>query len=155
MLHQVFLNTRRTPTSAAAEGRTAGNALGQSWCLLNNRAGSEFMDKVRASEFWADIRPCVHIHDAQYYLIREDLEVLAYANEHLVTAVRWQNHPLIAHPDVKLGGELSIFHPTWVDEITLPNAAITPESIQDAVDAEMADRQKKAAEKAAKLKEAA
>lgn len=152
-LHQVFLNTRRTPTSAAAEGRTAGNALGQSWCLLNNRAGSEFMAKVRASEFWADIRPCVHIHDAQYYLIREDLEALAFANEHLVTAVRWQDHPLIAHPEVKLGGELSIFHPTWVEEITLPNAAITSDSIQDAVDQAMAERQKKAAEKAAKLKE--
>lgn len=138
MLHQVFLGTRRTPTAAAAEGRTAGNALGQSWCLLNNRAGSEFMGKVRSGAFWRDIRPCAHIHDAQYYLMREDPAVLAYANIHLVKAVQWQNHPLIQHPQVKLGGELSIFYPTWAKEITLPNSAVTPEAIEEVVAKAMA-----------------
>ena len=35
LLHQVIRGNRRTPYEAEAEGRTAGNALGQSWCLLN------------------------------------------------------------------------------------------------------------------------
>lgn len=123
LLHQVIRKTRKTPYEAEAEGRTAGNALGQSWCLLNSRAGSEFMGKVRESEYRLDIRPCAQIHDAQYFLIREDISALAYTNEHLVEAVYWQNDPAIAHPDVKLGGELSIFHPSWCEEIVIPNGA--------------------------------
>lgn len=123
LLHQVVRKTRKTPREADAEGRTAGNALGQSWCLLNSRAASEFMGKVRVSRFREDIRPCAHIHDAQYYLIREDLDALEFTNEHLVEAVNWQNHPDIAHPEVGLGGELSVFFPTWCEETTIPNGA--------------------------------
>lgn len=123
LLHQVVRGTSRTPYEAEAEGRTAGNALGQSWCLLNSRAASEFLGVVRSSQFRLDIRPCAQIHDAQYYLIREDIEVLKFVNEHLVKAVEWQDHPDIAHPEVKLGGELSIFYPSWKDELTIPNRA--------------------------------
>lgn len=127
LLHQVILNTKRTPFEAAAEGRTAGNALGQSWCLLNSRAASEFMKKVRSSKFRTKIRPCAHIHDAQYYLIPDDIEVLMYMNEHLVKAVEWQNDPEIYHKDVKLGGELSIFYPNWSTELVIPNKATETE----------------------------
>ncbi len=127
LLHQVILNTRRTPFEAAAEGRTAGNALGQSWCLLNSRAASEFMGKVRKSKYRTKIRPCAHIHDAQYYLIPDDIEVLMYMNEHLVKAVEWQNDPEIYHDQVKLGGELSIFYPNWSTELVIPNNATETE----------------------------
>lgn len=123
LLRQVVRGTSKTPHEAEAEGRTAGNALGQSWCLLNSRAASEFMGKVRKSKFRYDIRPCAHIHDAQYYLMRDDLAALMYTNEHLVKAVEWQDHPAIAHPEVKLGGELSIFWPSWAEELSLPNGA--------------------------------
>lgn len=123
LLAQVLRGTCKTPYEAEAEGRTAGNALGQSWCLLNNRAGSEFMRKVRASEFRLDIRPSIHIHDAQYFMIRDNMDTLQYTNEHLVKAVNWQNHPDITHPDVGLGGELSLFYPTWANEIEIPNHA--------------------------------
>jgi DNA polymerase-1 len=120
-LKQVVYGNKRTPSAAAAEGRSAGNALGQSWCLLNNRAASEFMEKVRKSEFRLDIRPCAHIHDAQYYLIRDDLEAVTYTNVELVKAVQWQDDPAIFHAEVKLGGELSVFYPTWKEEISIPN----------------------------------
>ena len=121
LLKQVIRGNSKTPFEAEAEGRTAGNALGQSWCLLNSRAASEFMSKVRDSKYRLDIRPSAHIHDAQYYLIRDDSDVFAYTNEHLVKAVEWQDHPDIQHPAVKLGGELSIFYPSWEKEITIPN----------------------------------
>lgn len=121
LLHQVIRGNRRTPYEAEAEGRTAGNALGQSWCLLNSRAGSEFMAKVRTSQHRLSIRPCAQIHDAQYYLIRDDLAPLLYTNEHLVKAVNWNDHPDIYHPEVGLGGELSIFYPDWSKEIEIPN----------------------------------
>jgi DNA polymerase-1 len=123
LLKQVIRRTSKTPYEAEAEGRSAGNALGQSWCLLNSRAGVEFNARVRKSDYRLDIRPCSQIHDAQYFLIREDLRAVAYANKHLVAATRWQEHPDIAHDEVKLGGELGIFYPTWVEEITLPNGA--------------------------------
>lgn len=120
-LKQVVFGNKRTPSAAAAEGRSAGNALGQSWCLLNSRACSEFMAQVRTSEYRLDIRPCAHIHDAQYYLIRDDLGAVSYTNEHLVNAVQWQDDPEIFHEEVKLGGELSVFYPTWKEEISIPN----------------------------------
>lgn len=132
LLAQVLRGTCKTPYEAEAEGRTAGNALGQSWCLLNNRAGSEFMRKVRTSEFRLDIRPCIHIHDAQYFMIRDNMDTLQYTNKHLVKAVNWQDHPDIAHPEVGLGGELSLFYPTWANEIEIPNHA-TPEEVHQII----------------------
>lgn len=123
LLHQVIRGTSRTPFEAEAEGRTAGNALGQSYCLLNSRAGSEFMGRVRKEKHRLDIRPCAQIHDAGYFLIRDDVSALAYTNVHLVKAVQWQELPDIQHDEVKLGGELSIFWPTWADEMGVPNGA--------------------------------
>lgn len=123
LLAQVIRGNSRTPKQAEAEGRTAGNALGQSWCLLNSRAWNEFMGKVRKSKHRLDIRPCAQIHDAGYALIREDLAAVAYANKHLVEAVQWQNHPDIWHDQVKLGGNLGIFYPDWTKEIEIANGA--------------------------------
>lgn len=123
LLKQVVRRTSKTPYEAEAEGRTAGNALGQSWCLLNSRAWAEFMGKVRQSKHRLDIRPCAQIHDAGYALVRDNVETVAYMNKHLVIAVKWQDHPDIAHDQVKLGGELSLFHPSWEHEIGIPNDA--------------------------------
>lgn len=124
LLKQVIRGTSKTPYEAEAEGRTAGNALGQSWCLLNSRAWVEFMQKVRKhQDYRLQIRPCAQIHDAGYAIIKDDIDVVLYTNEHVVEAVCWQEDPLIAHDEVKLGGELSIFNPTWNDEITIPNHA--------------------------------
>lgn len=137
ILNSTVRGIRATPHEAEAEGRTAGNALGQSWCLLNSRAGAEVMEQVRKSKFRLDIRPCAQIHDAQYYLVREDMAVLQYLHQIIVKAVNWQDHPDIAHPDVGLGGELSIFHPTWEHEITIPNG-YNDDQILDLVDAHVA-----------------
>lgn len=123
LLAQVIRGTSKTPSEAVAEGRSAGNALGQSWCLLNSRAWVEFMEKVRASAHSMDIRPCAQIHDAGYALVRDDVDVVAYVNKHLVEAVKWQDHPDIWHDQVKLGGEVSLFWPNWSNEIVIPNEA--------------------------------
>lgn len=136
LLKQVIRGTSKTPYEAEAEGRTAGNALGQSWCLLNSRASGEFMGIVRAGEHRLNIRPCAHIHDAQYMLVKDDINAVLYANKHLVKAVEWQEHPDIAHDEVKLGGEFSIFWPTWQDEIVIPNGA-TEEDVFDIIDKHM------------------
>jgi DNA polymerase-1 len=121
MLAQVVLGTSKTPYQAESEGRSAGNALGQSWGLLNSRAASEFMSKVRTSEYRHSIKPCTQIHDAQYYLTRDNIDAIEYANNHVVQACEWQDHPDIRHEQVKLGGDFSIFYPDWSKELTLPN----------------------------------
>ena len=135
-LAQVIRGTSKTPFEAEAEGRSAGNALGQSWCLLNSRAWSETMNKVRNSPYQTMIRPCAQIHDAGYALVKDDISALMYLNKHLVSAVQWQDHPDIAHDQVKLGGELSIFYPDWSQDIGIPNGA-TESDIYNIIDSQM------------------
>ncbi|CAM0077737.1 DNA polymerase [Vibrio phage K482 g1] len=123
ILAQTILNTSVTPYEAQKEARTAGNALGQSWGLLNNRAAIELQENVLASRHSLDIRPSMHIHDAQYFYVRDDIEAVKFLNDNLGQAMRWQNDPLIQHPDVPLFGELDIFHPHWGEDTTIPNFA--------------------------------
>ena len=111
----------QTNFAVGAEFRTAANALGQSYGLLNSRAGIEFNAKVRKSQYRLDIRPIGQIHDAQYFMIRDNPDVFIFCNNGLVDADRWQELPEIKHPDVHLGGELSIFYPTWGEELVVPN----------------------------------
>lgn len=124
LMKQVIMGTSKTPYEAAAEGRTAGNALGQSWCMLNSRAGSEFMGKVRKDPNQRlKIKPCSQIHDAGYFLIRDEMATVLYTNEHLSKAVQWQEDPLIQNEHIKMRGELSIFYPNWAHHFDLPNDA--------------------------------
>jgi DNA polymerase-1 len=123
LLKQVIYGTRGMPYEASAEGRTAGNALGQSYGLLNNRAAVDFMRKVWASKYRYDIKPVALIHDAIYILIRNDVEVVEFANRELIKSMQWQELPEIQHPTVKLGAALDIFYPDWAHAITLPNKA--------------------------------
>lgn len=123
LLKQVIFGNKRMPKEAAAEGRTAGNALGQSYGLLNNRAANAFMQKVWASKYRCDIKLVALIHDAIYLLIRDDLEVVTWANKELIDCMRWQELPEIKHDTVKLGAALDIFWPDWAHPTTLPNDA--------------------------------
>jgi len=123
LLKQVIFNGPSMPYEAAAEGRTAGNAMGQSYGLLNNRAAVDFFKKVWVSKYRFDILPCALIHDAIYILIRDDREVVEWANHELIKSMQWQELPEIQHPTVKLGAALDIFWPTWANAITLPNGA--------------------------------
>lgn len=114
-----------------AEARTAGNALGQSWGLLNNRAASAFMKKVRDRPYLrSDIRICCQIHDAQYYLVKASPEVLLWFNEKLTQEVKWQNHPDIYHDHVKLSGSVSIFYPSWAEETKIANTSTLEDIIR-------------------------
>lgn len=121
LLKQVVLGTSKTPYEASAEGRTAGNALGQSYCMLNSRAGSEFMTRVRKGPYRLDIKPCSQIHDAGYFLIRDDMEILLYTNKHLSNAVAWQEPEELHNEYIKMSGKLAIFHPHWGNEFDIPN----------------------------------
>lgn len=123
LLHKTLRNHSSTPQTAHAESRTAGNALGQSYGLLTNRALVEFMQRVWDSEYALCIKPCAMIHDAIYLTILDDINVVEWVNTHLIDCMRWQNLPELAHDTVKLGAELDVHYPSWADPITLPNDA--------------------------------
>lgn len=127
ILAKTVLNTSSTPFEAAKEGRTAGNALGQSYGLLNNRASIEFQERTINSDYVLDIRPVAHIHDAQYFLIRDDVKVVEWFNNNLVECMEWQELPEIQHDTVKLGGDMEIFYPSWAEKFTIPNKATCSE----------------------------
>jgi DNA polymerase-1 len=123
LLAQVIRGTKGTPHEAEAEGRSAGNALGQSWCMLTNRAAQAFMKKVRKSKYRLQIRIAAFIHDALYFIVADNPEVVLWVNEHLREEVRWQEHPAIAHDEVKLDGIFTLFYPNWANEFDLPYKA--------------------------------
>lgn len=103
--------------------RTLGNAIGQSYGQLNNRAMVAFMDKVWASEYRYSIFPIAPIHDASYYILDDDIGAVKFLNENLIKEMQWQEDPLIAHDRVKIGAELDIAYPSWAKPFTIPNNA--------------------------------
>lgn len=123
LMEQSTFGAPGMPNETAAEGRTLGNAFGQSWGQLNTRAMVAFMKLVWASKYRLDILPCSLIHDAGYLLLRKKLEVVEWANKYYIKEMQWQDHPEIEHDKVKLGANLGIFWPSWANEITLPNDA--------------------------------
>lgn len=121
MLRQSILGLKVTPREVQAESRTAGNMLSQSYGMLTVRALIAFMDKVRHSKYKYSILPANIIHDALYFLVRDDADTILWFNEHIVKEFKWQEEPKIKHDKVHLGGEVSIFYPDWAHELTLPN----------------------------------
>jgi DNA polymerase-1 len=134
LLKQVIFGSSRMPYQAAAEGRTAGNALGQSYCMLTMRAMVDFMKKVWASPYKLDIKPCAIIHDANYVLFREDPVIAEWVNRELITSMQWDGLPEVQHPTVKLGASLEIYWPNWANPITLPNGATAAEIVKVCTD---------------------
>lgn len=130
LLAQVIFGADRMPSEAAAEGRTVGNAMGQSYGLLNNRAAVEFWKKVWASPYKYDILPVALIHDSIYVTMRDSIPVVDFVNREMINAMKWQDLPELHHPTVKLGANLDIFWPSWANAITLPNDATSEEIIK-------------------------
>ena len=91
-----------------------------------------FMQLVWNSEYRTDIVPICMIHDALYFMIKDDIRVVEWVNNNLIKEMQWQELPEIQHPIIELGAELSIFHPNWSKEITLANG-ITQKEIKDTV----------------------
>ena len=119
-LQKSVLNSKVTPYEVAAESRTAGNALGQSYGLLNSRVANEVMKKVRNHpEYKTKIKISAQIHDACYFLIANEIGVVTWLNKILTDEMLWQDLPDIKHPTVGLGGELDLFYPNWANPINL------------------------------------
>lgn len=106
---------------AAAESRTAGNMLGQSYGLLNSRAANEFRERVWASPYKYDIFLCAQIHDALYLFWRNTAGITKWINDNIIDCMKWCGLVELQHPTVKLGAELDIYYPNWATATTLKN----------------------------------
>ena len=111
---------------AKAESRTAGNMLGQSYCMLNMRAANEFRERVWASKYKYDILVCAQIHDAIYVIWKDQAGIAKWINDNLIASMQWCGLKELQHPVVKLGAELDIFYPNWNNGISIPNYATIP-----------------------------
>lgn len=120
VLAKTVLGNKVTPYQAEAEARTVGNAMFQSYCMLNTRCMNAFMQRVWDSEYKYDILPVASIHDANYFIIKDNIHVVKWVNDTLIKEMNWQDLPEIKHDIVGLGGELDLY-PTWANPITLPN----------------------------------
>lgn len=109
-------------SEAAASSRSANNATTQSWGMLTNRAIIDFRNRLINSEYRYKIRLVNTIHDAIYILVKNEPEVIKFANDQLIGAMSWQDHPAIASDEVKLGAELDIGL-SWDKQHTLKNGA--------------------------------
>lgn len=124
ILPQVVLHDHRTlPIEAHKEIKTAANALGQSYGLLNSHSGNLFMQRVWESSYRHVVLPTAQIHDAQYYMIENTLDCLQWVNSNLIECMEWNELPPIQHPIVKLGAKLEVFYPDWGSGIKIPNRA--------------------------------
>jgi len=122
-------NSTAMPYEAEKEKRTAGNMLGQSYGLLNNRSAIEFFNRVLNSPYRYDIKPVKHVHDSQYYLVRRDSDILFWFNKNLVECMEWQDLPEIQHPQVKITASVELYYPTWADPFPISKNA-TKEEIE-------------------------
>jgi DNA polymerase-1 len=128
LLEKTFLGKSSTPREAEAEARTLGNAIsGQSYGLLTNRAANAVMERVWASKYRFDILPVAMIHDAIYFVCKDDADTVAWLNEVLIEEMSWQELSEIKHDSVKLGANLDLFWPSWANAIELPNHATADE----------------------------
>lgn len=110
-----------TLSHSQAEGRSVGNAWGQSYGLLNTRAGTAFMKQVRDED--RPVYACAQIHDSQYFIAPKDPMQILWVNVTLTKEMRWQELDEIRHPEVGLSGELDVFRFSWAKGHTLKNDA--------------------------------
>ena len=108
---------------SVAEGRTAKNAMGQSYGMLNNRAMFKIYKSVLDLNLGSEILPSCAIHDANYWLVRKNVDNLTTLNSLVSKEMSWCGLKEISHDSVGLSGELDIFYPSWATPTTLPNFA--------------------------------
>jgi DNA polymerase-1 len=145
-LAKTMLGSSKIPYEVQSEVRTAGNALGQGYGMLNNRAAIEFQKRTWDSPYRLDIRPFAHIHDSQMFLVRDKAGVVEWFNNNLIECMEWQQLPELQHPVVKLGGKTSVFYPSWAEEYTIENGVSLADLLKSISDQMLAkeDAHKKA-----------
>lgn len=134
LLQRTISGSKVSLKEAEGQRRTLGNAIsGQSYGLLNSRAMNAVMERVWASEYYNQILPVGQIHDAGYYLLVDDVDLVAWFNNVVVEEMEWRDLPELKDSPIPLTAELEIFYPSWANPIGIPNKA-TPDEIRQVIE---------------------
>ena len=127
-LPKTIMDSKFTPQAAKAEERTLANAVGgQSYGLLNSRAGIEFQERTLNSPYRLDVKPIAQIHDAIYLLVRAKPSILEWVNTNLIECMAWNELPELYYPGFSVSSEMDICYQSWAQPITIPNGATAQE----------------------------
>ena len=132
LLAMTLSNNALTPYAAVAEARSANNAVTQSWGMLINRALIATNKLIEQSNMMYDIYPINTIHDAAYFLVKDDPMSVKFLNDTLINEMQWNAHPSISSNEVMMEANLEIGK-SWDKQFTLPNNATT-EKIKEIID---------------------
>ncbi len=120
IISKSIMDNIKTPYPAVAEVRSANNAVTQSWGMLLNRAVIATNHRIEKAKLCEDILPINMIHDAAYFLVKDDPEVIKFLNDVLIEEMEWNDHPTIKSKDIPMLSELDIGK-SWDKLKTLPN----------------------------------
>ncbi len=131
IIAQCVMGNSKTPYEADKEARSANNSVTQSWGMLLNRAMNATDKKIEQAGYGIHILPCNMIHDAGYFMVRDEPIYIKFLNDILINEMEWNEDPKIKSTDVPMSAGLDIGK-SWADMTTLPNNA-TIEEIQDVI----------------------
>jgi len=131
IISQCILGNSSTPYEADKEARSANNAITQSWGMLLNRAMNATNSRIEQCGLGMDILPCNMIHDAGYFIVREELECIKFLNDVLIEEMEWNDDKAIRSTDVPMKASLEIGK-SWDTLVPLTNNA-TMEEIQSVI----------------------
>jgi len=120
IISKSIMDNLKTPYPAVAEVRSANNAVTQSWGMLLNRAVIASNLRIENEGMQYDILPINMIHDAAYFLVRDDAKTIKFLNDVLIEEMEWNDHPTIQSDDIPMLSELDIGK-SWDKMVTLPN----------------------------------
>jgi len=122
LLAMTISNNTLTPYAALAEARSANNAVTQSWGMLINRALIATNKLIEQSNMMYDIYPINTIHDAAYFLVKDDPMSVKFLNDTLINEMQWNAHPSISSNEVMMEANLEIGK-SWDKQTVVPNNA--------------------------------
>ena len=126
IISQCVLGNSKTPHEADKEARSANNAITQSWGMLLNRAMNATNERIEKAGHSMNILPCNMIHDAGYFLVREEATCVGFLNNILIEEMEWNDDDAIRSKDVPMKASLEVGK-SWDTLIPLNNNATIEE----------------------------
>jgi len=108
IVKQCVLDNSKTPYEATAEVRSANNAVTQSWGMLLNRAIIATDKRILQAGYGEYILPINMIHDAAYFLVKNEPKYVKFLNDVLIEEMEWNDDPLIKSDTIPMKAELEI-----------------------------------------------
>lgn len=110
---------RNAPYIAVKERRTAANALGQSYCMVTGFTTAAMYRELYDLGLKDDILPVGEVHDACYWLVKDEPHVIAEAKRLMEKHMPNHGLPELEHEQVKLDIDAFIIRDSWANPVSL------------------------------------